>query len=118
MSAKNHRGEWQRDQLTARLERYKALRDEGMLPVDVARELGVTSDTTMRYERWYRALKGLPRRERGERHVPGEPRRFGDSVMWVTMSEPYLPRRSNSGKVETGTQAQAQAETEQESQAD
>jgi transposase len=43
-----------------RYSRFMALRDSGMLIVDVIRELGVSEGTAYRYERSYRQLRNLP----------------------------------------------------------
>ncbi len=49
-----------------RLERYCTLRDGGTRPRDAAREVGVAERSGQRYERAYRARKGLPPRVAGE----------------------------------------------------
>jgi hypothetical protein len=48
------RGALNRAAMLERLERYAGMREAGTLPVDAARELGVSGRTGEGYERWYR----------------------------------------------------------------
>ena len=48
------------DDRARRTARYAELRDQGMRPVDAARETGIGDSTGRHYERWYRKLRGLP----------------------------------------------------------
>jgi hypothetical protein len=53
-----------RSAMLARLERYAELRQQGMLPVDASREIGLQRAEA--YERWYRRERlKLPDRSRG-----------------------------------------------------
>jgi hypothetical protein len=56
-----------RDEVAAgrneRTARYAELRDQGHTTFDAADEIGIKEWTRERYERWYRELRGLPRRE-------------------------------------------------------
>jgi hypothetical protein len=48
-----------------RLAQYAALRDQGTRMYDAARDLGIATGTAQAYERWYRAQRGLPARDKG-----------------------------------------------------
>lgn len=39
---------------------YALLRDSSVPPIDAGRQIGVGDRTQERYERWYRAERGLP----------------------------------------------------------
>lgn len=53
-------GEHTQRKQAERFKAYTELRDAGTLPVDAGREVGVGDQTTKRYERSYRNLRGLP----------------------------------------------------------
>jgi hypothetical protein len=44
----------------ARYARYCELRDDGAYPVDAAREIGIGIEARQRYERAYKAARGIP----------------------------------------------------------
>lgn len=58
--------------LAGRLEAYAKLRDEGMRPVDAAREVGVIDRTGDRYEAWYKSQRGMAPKRRNSPDYRGE----------------------------------------------